>query len=31
MGDESACISVHDDVTNTMGPVQVRLSNKEKE
>ena len=31
MGDESACVSVADDVTDTMGPVQVRLPDKEKE
>lgn len=31
MGDESACVSVADDVADPMGPVQVRLPNKEKE
>ena len=31
MGHESACISVADNVTDTLDPVQIRSANKEKE
>ena len=31
MGHESACISVADNVADTMDPIQIRLADKEKE
>ena len=31
MGHESTCISVADNVADTLDPIQIRLANKEKE